>query len=85
MSSSVSPATDAGSSALPVDTAADMARAHDLAPAQSDASGNGYSSDAAPTYDQIAEAAYHRYLRRGGQHGRDFEDWVEAERELKNR
>jgi hypothetical protein len=43
------------------------------------------SSDAAPSYDQIAEAAYHRYLRRGAEHGRDFEDWVEAERELKQR
>jgi hypothetical protein len=27
--------------------------------------------------------AYHRYLERGGGHGMDFEDWLEAERELK--
>lgn len=38
-----------------------------------------------PTYEQIAEAAYHRYLQRGGQDGQDFDDWVEAERSLKLR
>lgn len=41
--------------------------------------------DAGPTREQIAEAAYHRYLQRGGQHGSDFEDWLEAERSLKRR
>ena len=38
-----------------------------------------------PTHDQIAEAAYLRYLRRGARHGTDFDDWVEAERELRTR
>ena len=38
-----------------------------------------------PSYDEIAEAAYHRYLSRGGQDGGDFDDWVEAERELRSR
>ena len=38
-----------------------------------------------PTFDEIAEAAYHRYLRRGGGDGQDFDDWVEAERELRSR
>jgi hypothetical protein len=38
-----------------------------------------------PTYDEIAEAAYQRYLRRGGGDGRDVDDWVEAERELRVR
>jgi hypothetical protein len=38
-----------------------------------------------PTYDEIAEAAYHRYLRRGGSDGQDLDDWVEAERELRSR
>ena len=45
-------------------------------------------SDAAPTtpsHDDIAEAAYHRYLQRGGGHGMDFEDWLEAERVLRSR
>ena len=36
-----------------------------------------------PTYDEIAEAAYQRYLRRGGGDGQDFDDWLEAERELR--
>jgi hypothetical protein len=46
----------------------------------------GTSADgSSPSYDEIAEAAYQRYLRRGGGDGRDFDDWVEAERELKSR
>lgn len=35
-----------------------------------------------PTTDQIAERAYHLFLERGCQHGRDMEDWLEAERQL---
>jgi hypothetical protein len=38
---------------------------------------------AEPTYEQIAEAAYHRYLERGAQHGHDFDDWLDAERSLR--
>ena len=37
-----------------------------------------------PTPDEIAEAAYHRYLNRGKQDGSDFDDWLEAERELRS-
>ncbi len=48
------------------------------------ASGNGHSAES-PSYDEIAEEAYRRYLRRGGEHGRDFDDWLEAERELRSR
>ena len=50
--------------------------------------GPGSSDSAAarePTYDEIAEAAYHRYLDRGGHHGQDLDDWVEAERSLRSR
>jgi hypothetical protein len=32
--------------------------------------------------DSIARRAYERYEMRGGEHGRDQEDWFEAEREL---
>ena len=39
----------------------------------------------APKHEEIAEAAYHRYLERGGNGGSDFDDWVEAERELRSR
>ena len=60
-----------GSPAVGVETAHDMPR-----------DGNG-STTPAPTYEEIAEAAYHRYLARGGQHGRDFDDWLDAERSLK--
>lgn len=37
-----------------------------------------------PTHAEIAVAAYLRYLNRGGVHGRDFDDWLEAERELRD-
>ena len=44
------------------------------------------SSDVwAPSYEEIAEAAYQRYLSRGGEHGQDWDDWLEAERELRSR
>lgn len=32
--------------------------------------------------EQISTRAYERFLARGGEHGRDMEDWLEAEREL---
>lgn len=35
-----------------------------------------------PTDEEIRIRAYHRYLERGGGHGTDFEDWLEAKREL---
>jgi hypothetical protein len=38
-----------------------------------------------PSYNDIAQAAYQRYLSRGGSDGRDFDDWIEAERDLTNR
>jgi len=40
--------------------------------------------DAGPTDDDIRLRAYHRYLERGGEHGADFDDWVEAEKDLKS-
>jgi DUF2934 family protein len=53
--------------------------------AASDMSISNADSSDDPTYDEIAEAAYQRYLQRGGADGRDFDDWLEAERELKAR
>ncbi|PYR28392.1 MAG: hypothetical protein DMF98_03045 [Acidobacteria bacterium] len=38
-----------------------------------------------PNEDDIRLRAYHRYLERGGGHGMAFDDWLEAERELKLR
>jgi hypothetical protein len=33
--------------------------------------------------DMIARRAYEIYEARGGQHGADFDDWLEAERQIK--
>ena len=41
------------------------------------------SSRVALTEEKIRERAYHRYLERSGGDGLDFDDWLEAERELK--
>ena len=61
-----------GSPAIVRDTANDLQR-------------QGDGATAPPTYEAIAEAAYHRYLQRGGQHGHDFDDWLDAERSLRER
>ena len=37
----------------------------------------------APNEDDIRVRAYHRYLERGAASGGDFDDWLEAERDLK--
>ena len=42
-------------------------------------------SASGPSPGEIAEAAYHRYLSRGASHGGDFDDWLEAERDLRTR
>jgi hypothetical protein len=41
------------------------------------------SMSAGPSEEDIRRRAYQRYLDRGGNHGMDFEDWLQAERELK--
>jgi hypothetical protein len=48
-------------------------------PRGSDAAGQSTSVD----QDQVAKRAYERYLQRNGEHGRDQEDWLEAEREIR--
>ena len=40
--------------------------------------GNGAPVSMSPTYEQIAEAAYQRYLSRGGNHGNDLDDWIDG-------
>ena len=37
-----------------------------------------------PLGEEIARRAHVLYLQRGGEHGKDVEDWVRAERELNN-
>lgn len=41
-------------------------------------------SDAA-RQEEIAQRAYEIFLSRGADHGRDFEDWLQAEREVSER
>ncbi len=43
------------------------------------------SMSSAPSDEDIRMRAYQRYQERGGRHGSDFDDWLEAERELKGR
>ena len=38
-----------------------------------------------PSDDEIRERAYHRFLERGAHQGNEFDDWVEAERDLRSR
>jgi len=38
-----------------------------------------------PSHDEIAKRAFEIYLSRGEWPGRDVEDWLEAERQLRNR
>jgi hypothetical protein len=35
-----------------------------------------------PSSDEVARLAYELYLQRGGEHGKDVEDWLKAEKEL---
>lgn len=37
----------------------------------------------APSREEVAKLAYELYLSRGGDHGHDLEDWLEAERQLR--
>jgi hypothetical protein len=50
------------------------------------ANGSGVAPAAAqgPSAEEIRLRAYHRYLERGAGHGTDFDDWVEAEKDLKS-
>src|SRR5207302_9953819 len=50
----------------------------------SDAKTRNESMASEPSEEEIRIRAYRRDLERGGSHGQDFEDWLEAERELKS-
>ena len=51
---------------------------------ESDVHRNQTRTSQADTLDSqlVARRAYERFRTRGGEHGRDQEDWFEAEREL---
>jgi len=38
-----------------------------------------------PSGEEIARRAHELYLQRGGDHGKDVEDWVRAEKELSDK
>ncbi|HHN47026.1 MAG TPA: DUF2934 domain-containing protein [Planctomycetes bacterium] len=40
------------------------------------------SGQAKPPVDHVAVAAYFRWQKRGGKHGGDMGDWLEAEKEF---
>jgi hypothetical protein len=42
-------------------------------------------ASAEPSDDEIRSRAYEMYLERGGHDGLDLDDWVRAERELRQR
>jgi hypothetical protein len=37
----------------------------------------------APSHEEIQKRAYEIHLERGGEHGQDMDDWLQAERDLK--
>lgn len=42
------------------------------------------SMSSEPSEEDIRMRAYQKFLERGGEHGRDVTDWIDAERELRN-
>jgi hypothetical protein len=47
--------------------------------------GNGHGADVRISHEDIALRAYHLYLERGGRAGDQVQDWVTAERQLRER
>jgi len=72
------PATIESSSQVSSDGAAQIDTAADMR-------GTANADQGHPGYEEIAEAAYLRFLSRGCQDGADVDDWVTAERELRSR
>ena len=50
---------------------------------QQGATGLPNLDDSVMEFDQVAKRAYERYEARGREDGRDMDDWLEAERELR--
>ncbi|HXG89516.1 MAG TPA: DUF2934 domain-containing protein [Vicinamibacterales bacterium] len=76
----------------PADTTQVHATQRDRQPAHAEPSESDIVAEAAaiypdttpatPSADEIAAEAYAIYVSRGGDHGRDQDDWLEAERKL---
>jgi hypothetical protein len=52
-------------------------------PARVPKNNNGGATDPMNDADAIARRAYEIYQSRGGNHGADLDDWLEAERQLR--
>jgi len=83
-----SKSTDPGAPAEPKpkrsrSTAADSAQP--AAPPEKAAEQTPMGPSAEPTEEDIRRRAYDRYLARGGNHGLHFDDWLEAEKELRSK
>jgi DUF2934 family protein len=74
MATASNPPREAASS-----TAIDTERERTKEPSDSGVGSSG------PNEEEIRHRAYLRYLERGGGDGQDFDDWLEAERELTTR
>ncbi len=73
-------ATDAAAPAPPAAPKAKRARAP-----KAEQTPVGPTTTAEPTLDDIRRRAYERYQQRGGNHGEHFDDWLEAEKELRTK
>jgi hypothetical protein len=58
-------------------------QASDMGGGSGDDTTRNDSMGSEPSEEEIRMRAYRRYLERGGGDGLHFEDWLEAERELK--
>jgi hypothetical protein len=58
---------------------------HEIADDRSMSGAPGDALPVEPSEDDIRYRAYQRYVARGGQHGADFDDWLQAEQELRRR
>jgi hypothetical protein len=72
-------------SATPKPRAARSTATEEMHLAAADDAVSTESSGTSPTYEEIAETAYRKYLERGAGNGSEFDDWVAAERELRER
>jgi hypothetical protein len=45
----------------------------------------GVNAAAGPADEEVARRAYELYLARGGEHGFDMDDWIQAESELRDK
>lgn len=53
-----------------------------MAPTEPVAAAPMDASEGSSRLERIARRAYEIYQRRGGEHGRQMDDWLEAEREI---